>query len=97
MGRPKPELDNDEKLGSINENVYSQSLEPGEQIPRVEATEDPDDPIERRYLIRRPKAHQWFEDDILMKASDRERVAGKFELFYDLLYVALVRGLCQAV
>ena len=46
--------------------------------------------LDRRYLIRRPRALQYFENGVLKKASDRERVSGKFELFFDLLYVALV-------
>jgi low temperature requirement protein LtrA len=42
------------------------------------------------YLIKRPKALQWFHDGQLYKASDEERQAGRFELFLDLLYVAIV-------
>lgn len=43
-----------------------------------------------RYLIKRPKALQWFNGDRIEKESDEERQAGRFELFLDLLYVALV-------
>jgi hypothetical protein len=44
-----------------------------------------------RYLLRRPKALQYFDaEGKLSKASDEERQAGRFELFLDLLYVALV-------
>lgn len=38
-----------------------------------------------RYLIKRPKALQWFHNGQLHKASDEERQAGRFELFLDLL------------
>jgi hypothetical protein len=44
----------------------------------------------RRYLIKRPKVLQYFHDGALKKASEGERQAGRFELFLDLLYVALV-------
>ena len=40
---------------------------------------------ERRYLIRRPKALQYFHRGQLKKAAEKERVAGQFELFFDLL------------
>jgi low temperature requirement protein LtrA len=44
-----------------------------------------------RYLIRRPRALQWFHNGVLKKhAHDEERQAGRFELFLDLLYVAIV-------
>ncbi|GJN74921.1 low temperature requirement protein A [Purpureocillium lilacinum] len=43
-----------------------------------------------RYVIKRPKALQWFYKGRLYKASDEERQAGRFELFLDLLYVAIV-------
>ena len=38
-----------------------------------------------RYLIKRPKALQWFHNGRLQKASEEERQAGRFELFLDLL------------
>lgn len=38
-----------------------------------------------RYLVKRPKALQWFCDGELQKDSDEERQAGRFELFLDLL------------
>jgi len=38
-----------------------------------------------RYVIKRPKALQWFYKGRLYKASDEERQAGRFELFLDLL------------
>ncbi|OAA58171.1 low temperature requirement protein A [Cordyceps fumosorosea ARSEF 2679] len=45
------------------------------------------------YIIKRPKALQWFCDGELQKDSDEERQAGRFELFLDLLYVAIVANL----
>jgi hypothetical protein len=41
--------------------------------------------VTRRYLVRRPKALQFFHNGHLKKASDEERQAGRFELFLDLL------------
>ena len=38
-----------------------------------------------RFLIRRPKALQWFNDGRLEKSTEEERQAGRFELFLDLL------------
>lgn len=38
-----------------------------------------------RYVIKRPKALQWFYNGQLYKESDEERQAGRFELFLDLL------------
>ncbi|POR39761.1 LtrA [Tolypocladium paradoxum] len=43
-----------------------------------------------RYVVKRPKALQWFYNGRLYKASDEDRQAGRFELFLDLLYVAIV-------
>lgn len=48
-----------------------------------------------RYLIKRPKALQWFHHGELQKASEGERQAGRFELFLDLLYVALVANFAE--
>jgi low temperature requirement protein LtrA len=44
----------------------------------------------QRFLIKRPKALQWFNKGRLEKLHDEERQAGRFELFLDLLYVAIV-------
>ncbi|KAK5989619.1 hypothetical protein PT974_07873 [Cladobotryum mycophilum] len=43
-----------------------------------------------RYVVKRPKALQWFHNGRLVKESEEERQAGRFELFLDLLYVAIV-------
>ncbi|KJZ73492.1 hypothetical protein HIM_07048 [Hirsutella minnesotensis 3608] len=43
-----------------------------------------------RYVIKRPKALQWFDNGRLHKEIDEERQASRFELFLDLLYVAIV-------
>ena len=48
-----------------------------------------------RHLIKRPKALQWFHNGELKKASEGERQAGRFELFLDLLYVALVANFAE--
>lgn len=42
-----------------------------------------------RYLVKRPKALQWFYKGQLHKVSEEERQASRFELFLDLLYVAI--------
>ncbi|KAF7551320.1 hypothetical protein G7Z17_g5114 [Cylindrodendrum hubeiense] len=42
------------------------------------------------YVVKKPRALQWFYKDQLQKESDDERQAGRFELFLDLLYVAIV-------
>lgn len=36
-------------------------------------------------MIKRPKALQWFHNGRLVKESEEERQAGRFELFLDLL------------
>lgn len=38
-----------------------------------------------RYVVKQPKALQWFYKGSLQRASDEERQAGRFELFLDLL------------
>ncbi|KAJ5376573.1 hypothetical protein N7509_013459 [Penicillium cosmopolitanum] len=43
-----------------------------------------------RFLLRQPRALQWFEHGRLVKRHDEERQAGRFELFLDLLYVAIL-------
>ncbi|KAK4500144.1 hypothetical protein PRZ48_008330 [Zasmidium cellare] len=48
-----------------------------------------------RYLVKRPKALQWFYNGQLQKESDEERQAGRFELFLDLLYVAIVANFSE--
>lgn len=37
------------------------------------------------FVVKRPKALQWFHNGRLCKESDEERQAGRFELFLDLL------------
>ncbi|KAK3725537.1 hypothetical protein LTR37_000507 [Vermiconidia calcicola] len=56
-----------------------------------------DEPKERRFLIRRPKALQYFHNGQFKKAAEKERVAGRFELFFDLLYVALIANFAEAL
>jgi hypothetical protein len=43
------------------------------------------DVIPSRYLIRQPKALQYYYHGELRKESEGERAAGRFELFLDLL------------
>ncbi|KAM0418667.1 hypothetical protein ACHAPT_012364 [Fusarium lateritium] len=42
------------------------------------------------FVVKRPRALQWFYKGELQKATEEERQAGRFELFLDLLYVAIV-------
>lgn len=37
------------------------------------------------YVVKKPRALQWFYKDQLCKESEEERQAGRFELFLDLL------------
>ena len=43
---------------------------------------DEEGPRERRYLVQRPRALQYFHNGQLKKAAEKERVAGRFELFF---------------
>jgi hypothetical protein len=43
------------------------------------------DTVPSRYLIKRPKALQYYYNGELRKESEGERAAGRFELFLDLL------------
>ncbi|KAL1868226.1 hypothetical protein VTK73DRAFT_3788 [Phialemonium thermophilum] len=49
------------------------------------------------YLIRRPKALQWFYNGRLYKVNEGERQASRFELFLDLLYVAMVANFADSL
>ncbi|RBR05756.1 hypothetical protein FVER53590_09493 [Fusarium verticillioides] len=42
------------------------------------------------FLVKKPRALQWFYKGQLVKEKEEERQAGRFELFLDLLYVAIV-------
>ncbi|KAH7153051.1 bacterial low temperature requirement A protein-domain-containing protein [Dactylonectria macrodidyma] len=42
------------------------------------------------YVVKKPRALQWFYKGQLCKENEEERQAGRFELFLDLLYVAIV-------
>ncbi|EED19222.1 conserved hypothetical protein [Talaromyces stipitatus ATCC 10500] len=50
-----------------------------------------------RYLIRQPLALQWFDNGKLVKRSEEERQAGRFELFLDLLYVAILANFAESL
>ena len=51
--------------------------------------------VASRNLIKRPKALQYFYNGELKKEIEGERQAGRFELFLDLLYVALVANFAE--
>ncbi|OJJ36984.1 hypothetical protein ASPWEDRAFT_67296 [Aspergillus wentii DTO 134E9] len=50
-----------------------------------------------RFLFRQPLALQWFENGKLVKRSEEERQAGRFELFLDLLYVAILANFADTL
>ncbi|KAL5360096.1 bacterial low temperature requirement A protein-domain-containing protein [Aspergillus floccosus] len=50
-----------------------------------------------RHLFRQPRALQWFENGKLVKRQEGERQAGRFELFLDLLYVAMLANFAETL
>lgn len=56
---------------------------------------DPSDEPKRHYLIRRPRAHQWFFKGKLHRSSEG-RSSNRMELFFDLVYVAIIAVLAEA-
>ncbi|PLB43630.1 hypothetical protein P170DRAFT_393489 [Aspergillus steynii IBT 23096] len=50
-----------------------------------------------RYLFRQPVALQWFENGKLVKRQEEERQAGRFELFLDLLFVAILANFAESL
>ncbi|KAJ6122052.1 hypothetical protein N7512_004517 [Penicillium capsulatum] len=50
-----------------------------------------------RFLLRQPRALQWFENGRLVKRHEGERQAGRFELFLDLLYVAILSNFADTL
>jgi low temperature requirement protein LtrA len=50
-----------------------------------------------RALFKQPRALQWFEGRDLQKAKEGERQAGRFELFLDLLYVAILANFAETL
>jgi hypothetical protein len=48
------------------------------------------------FLVKKPRALQWFYKGELQKEKEEERQAGRFELFLDLLYVAIVANLAMS-
>ncbi|KAJ5709742.1 hypothetical protein N7493_010033 [Penicillium malachiteum] len=60
----------------------------------IDATELQSNP---RYLLRQPRALQWFEKGRLVKRHEEERQAGRFELFLDLLYVAILSNFADTL
>ncbi|KAK9479728.1 bacterial low temperature requirement A protein-domain-containing protein [Lipomyces japonicus] len=81
----------------LNEDLHRQSFE--RTNSQVEDFVSPDSTTEigmtHRALFRQPLALQWFEGKTLMKRLEGERQAGRFELFLDLLYVAIVANLAD--
>ena len=49
-------------------------------------------PTRVRHLIRRPVVRQWIEDGRVVREKD-DREVSRFELFFDLLYVAVIHQL----
>ncbi|KAJ5339992.1 hypothetical protein N7452_006720 [Penicillium brevicompactum] len=60
----------------------------------AEARENHSDP---RFLFSQSRALQWFENGKLMRRQDGERQAGRFELFLDLLYVAILSNFADTL
>jgi hypothetical protein len=50
-----------------------------------------------RFLFSQPRALQWFENRTLVRRQDGERQAGRFELFLDLLYVAILSNFADTL
>lgn len=57
------------------------------------------DAVPSRYLIKQPKALQYYYNGELRKESEGERAAGRFELFLDLLcaFMATLSSLSVAL
>jgi len=49
---------------------------------------------QRRYLLRRPRAQQYFRGNTLVR-SDEERSSGRLELFFDLTFVGIIAVLAE--
>ncbi|KAF2423690.1 hypothetical protein EJ08DRAFT_652575 [Tothia fuscella] len=64
-------------------------------ITHVASAGEKQDASKPRALFRQPMALQWFEDGQLRKRSEEERQAGRFELFLDLLYVAILANFAE--
>ncbi|GAM39916.1 hypothetical protein TCE0_034r11852 [Talaromyces pinophilus] len=58
---------------------------------------EPESQSQTRYLIRQPLALQWFDNGKLVKRCEQERQAGRFELFLDLLYVAILANFAESL
>ncbi|KAK9235745.1 Low temperature requirement A [Lipomyces kononenkoae] len=59
------------------------------------ASESKEETAAPRALFRQPLALQWLENGNLVKRTESERQAGRFELFLDLLYVAILANFAQ--
>lgn len=63
-------------------------------VSALEARENHSNP---RFLFSQPRALQWFEGGKVMRRQDGERQAGRFELFLDLLYVAILSNFADTL
>ncbi|KAK6375881.1 hypothetical protein LTS17_007703 [Exophiala oligosperma] len=84
-------------MSTVNAEADSQEKVPAQPSANNTLSSSPSSPAAEasRYLIKRPKALQWFHNGTLERESEEERQAGRFELFLDLLYVALVANFTE--
>ena len=69
----------------------------GFNMPGISGMEAQELNSNSRFLFRQPRALQWFEGGKLMRRQDGERQAGRFELFLDLLYVAILSNFADSL
>ncbi|OQV04237.1 hypothetical protein CLAIMM_09149 [Cladophialophora immunda] len=93
MSNSNPELEEKPPSPSTTPAAPLSSFSSSPPDPRPASEED--NVVASRYLIKRPKALQWFHNGTLERESEEERQAGRFELFLDLLYVALVANFAE--
>lgn len=58
---------------------------PAKSIAKMNCNELQENAKPACYVVKKPRALQWFYKDQLYKESEEERQAGRFELFLDLL------------
>jgi hypothetical protein len=68
----------------------SNLIPPRDAPPYMNTDELQKDAVASRYLIKRPKALQYYYNGVLRKESEGERAAGRFELFLDLLCWSII-------
>lgn len=79
----------------MEENKENPDVQPSDAQPQNINPVTPEP--KKRALFRQPLALQWFEGGVLKKRSDEERQAGRFELFLDLLYVAILASFADGL